>query len=88
MGEPRADDIEDDDAASTGTCHRRDCAERAAFRVLERYQEETGQGAVEATADLCRNHAAAERPANLDGAYEGYVFRVEPLPGDGDGDAP
>ena len=46
---------------------------------------ETGTGAVEATALLCVDHAAAEGPANLDSAYEGYVFRVEPIStGDGD----
>ncbi|WP_209438349.1 hypothetical protein [Natronococcus sp. JC468] len=60
-------------------CHRRGCDEPARFRVLERYQEETGKGAVEAEAVLCRRHTREESPANLDGAYEDYVFRVEPL---------
>jgi hypothetical protein len=67
------------------TCYRRDCEEPAAFVVIERYQEDTGKGAVEATALLCVDHAAAEGPANLDSAYDEYVFRVEPLPsGDDD----
>ncbi len=52
----------------------------ASFTVVERYQEETGHGAVEATASLCRDHTAAESPANLDGVYAEYLFRVEPLP--------
>ncbi|WP_144904197.1 hypothetical protein [Halobellus captivus] len=61
------------------TCHRRNCEEPAAFLVLERYQEETGQGAVEATAALCREHTAEESPTNLDGVYDDYVFSVVPL---------
>ena len=61
-------------------CHRRDCTEHATFVVFERYQEDTGHGAVEATAALCREHTAEERPANLDGVYADYLFRVEPLP--------
>jgi len=60
-------------------CHRRGCEELAAFVVLERYQEDTGHGAVEAEALLCRDHTAEEGPANLDGAYDGYVFRVDPI---------
>lgn len=60
-------------------CHRRNCDEPAAFVVLERYQEETGHGAVEATAFLCREHTAEETPTNLDGVYTDYVFRVEPI---------
>jgi hypothetical protein len=60
-------------------CHRRDCEELAAFVVLERYQEETGHGAVEAEALLCRDHTAEEGPSNLDGAYDGYVFRIDPI---------
>jgi hypothetical protein len=64
------------------TCHRRGCDERARFVVLERYQEETGQGAVEAEAVLCRTHTDEESPVNLDGAYDEYVFRVEPLADD------
>lgn len=61
------------------TCHRRGCTEPVEFVVLERYQEETGQGAVEAAAFLCRDHTAEESPTNLDGAYADYVFRVEPV---------
>jgi len=49
------------------------------FLVLERYQEETGHGAVKAEAVLCREHTDEESPTNLDGSYEEYVFRVEPL---------
>ncbi|MDS0474421.1 hypothetical protein [Natrinema sp. 1APR25-10V2] len=60
-------------------CHRRGCTERATFVVLERYQEETGHGAVEAEAVLCQEHADEESPTNLDGSYAEYVFRVEPL---------
>jgi len=77
-----------DDEDSTGhggadsppECHRRDCSRRATFLVLERYQEETGHGPVEAEAFLCREHTDQESPANLDGSYGEYVFRVEPLP--------
>jgi hypothetical protein len=47
--------------------------------VLERYQEETGQGAVEAEAFLCREHTDEESPTNLDGVYADYVFYVKPL---------
>jgi hypothetical protein len=61
------------------TCHRRGCNERAAFVVTERYQEETGHGAVTAAASLCRAHTDEESPTNLDGVYDDYVFRVEPL---------
>ena len=61
-------------------CPRRGCTEQATFVVVERYQEETGQGAVEAEATLCRAHTDEESPANLDGVYEDYLFRVEPLP--------
>lgn len=64
---------------STPNCHRRGCDEPAAFVVLERYQEETGKGAVEAEAALCRDHTDEESPANLGGAYDDYVFRVEPI---------
>ncbi|WP_137283776.1 hypothetical protein [Halorussus salinisoli] len=60
-------------------CHRRGCDEPATFVVLERYQEETGHGAVEAEAFLCTEHTAEESPTNLDKAYADYVFRVEPL---------
>lgn len=69
---------------SSRECHRRGCNEPAAFVVLERYQEETGHGAVEAEAVLCREHTAEESPTNLDGTYPGYVFRVEPFPKAGD----
>ena len=65
-------------------CHRRGCSEPAAFSVTERYQEETGAGAVEATAFLCADHTADEAPANLENAYEGYVFHVEPVADDAD----
>jgi hypothetical protein len=64
---------------SVPECHRRGCTERATFVVLERYQEETGHGAVEADAILCQEHAAEESPSNLDRSYAEYVFRVEPL---------
>ncbi|MFC4408623.1 hypothetical protein [Haloarchaeobius iranensis] len=70
----------DDGSASPSRCHRRGCDEPATFEVLERYQEETGHGPVEATAVLCREHTDDESPSNLDAAYDGYVFRVVPLP--------
>lgn len=70
---------EDEAPGSLPECHRRGCTEAAAFAVLERYQEETGQGAVEAEAFLCQGHATEESPANLDSSYAEYVFRVEPL---------
>ncbi|MFC5280089.1 hypothetical protein ACFPM1_15165 [Halorubrum rubrum] len=65
---------------SSRRCHRRGCDKPATFKVLERYQEETGHGAVEATAVLCQEHTDDESPTNLDLAYEDYVFRVTPLP--------
>lgn len=68
-----------DDHDSPRECHRRDCTEPATFVVVERYQEETGHGAVEAKAFLCRAHTDEESPANLDGAYDDYLFRVEML---------
>jgi len=80
--ENQADDEnrpEDGGPDSLPECHRRGCTERAAFVVLERYQEETGHGAVEAEAVLCREHADEESPTNLDRSYAEYVFRVEPL---------
>ena len=77
--EARLEDGNDSESESPPECHRRDCAEPAAFRVLERYQEETGAGAVEAAAHLCRAHAADESPANIDAAYDDYVFRVDPI---------
>jgi hypothetical protein len=66
-------------AAASLRCHRRGCEELAAFVVLERYQEETGHGAVEAEALLCPDHTREEGPTNLDGVYDGYVFRVDPI---------
>lgn len=68
-----------DDANEPRVCHYRGCNELATFRVLERYQEETGHGAVTAEALVCREHADDESPTNLDNAYDEYVFRVEPL---------
>jgi hypothetical protein len=76
-GDEADPDAEDDAPA---TCYRRDCAEPAAFVVVERYQEEGGHGAVEARVELCATHTAEERPVNLDAVYDDYVFRVEPLP--------
>jgi len=87
--EPTADDQvdpdearreEDDDLASPHECHRRGCTEPATFVVRERYQEETGHGAVVAEAALCREHTAEESPTNLDAVYPDYVFRVDPIP--------
>lgn len=81
--EPPADEDEGDEAddslESPRECHRRGCTEPAMFIVVERYQEETGHGAVEAEAVLCREHTAEESPVNLDGAYADYLFRIEPL---------
>jgi len=77
-GETAVDREED---GSPPTCRRRGCEEPAAFLVVERYQEETGAGAVTAEAYLCRDHTAEEGPANLDGAYDGYLFRIEPVAG-------
>jgi hypothetical protein len=76
--EPEPPRAGEDEAART--CHRRGCDELATFVVLERYQEETGHGAVEAEALLCREHTAEESPTNLDGVFADYVFRVDPLP--------
>lgn len=73
--------VADEQPDSPRACHRRGCEEAATFVVLERYQEDTGQGAVEAAAALCRAHTAEESPTNLDGVYAGYVFRVTPIPG-------
>jgi hypothetical protein len=69
-----------DDPDEPRVCHYRGCTELATFRVLERYQEETGHGAVTAEALVCQAHADDESPTNLDNAYDEYVFRVEPLP--------
>lgn len=71
---------EDEYPDSPRECHRRSCTEPATFLVCERYQEETGHGAVEADAALCREHTAEESPTNLDGVYPDYVFRVDPIP--------
>lgn len=76
----------EDSPNSPRRCHRRECDEPAAFEVLERYQEDTGHGAVEATAVLCQAHADEEGPTNLDAAYEDYVFRVTSLPSTGEQD--
>ena len=70
----------DEYSASARECHRRGCAEPATFLVRERYQEETGHGAVESEAALCREHTAEESPTNLDGVYPDYLFRVVPIP--------
>lgn len=75
-----ADELEPPDEDYTPTCHRRGCDELAAFLVLERYQEETGHGAVEAEAALCLEHTYEEGPTHLEDAYDDYVFLVEPLP--------
>ena len=82
--EPPGSEPDEADAArreenESPTCHRRGCDEPATFVVLERYQEETGHGAVEAEAFLCREHTTEESPTNLDGVYANYVFRVEPI---------
>jgi hypothetical protein len=74
-------DLESDGGPNSRTCHRRGCEAPAKYLALERYQEETGHGAVEAEALLCRDHVTEEHPTNLEGVYEDYVFRVEPLPG-------
>ena len=79
--EPPAEDREEDRLAEDEPrdCHRRDCTRPATFAVLERYQEESGHGAVEVEVSLCTEHAAEECPTNLDEDYADYVFRVEPL---------
>ncbi|MBP1921431.1 hypothetical protein J2751_000420 [Halorubrum alkaliphilum] len=74
----RADESEPPDDTPV-ECYRRSCTEPAAFSVTERYQEDTGKGAVEATALLCEIHTGEEAPTNLDKAYSDYVFRVEPV---------
>lgn len=78
---------EDEHPVSPRECHRRGCTEPATFLVRERYQEESGHGAVEAEAALCREHTAEESPTNLDGVYSDYVFRVDPLSGTRTSDA-
>lgn len=76
----RADEMPPEESEGPPVCHYRGCNELATFRVVERYQEETGHGAVTAEALLCEAHADDESPTNLDNAYPEYVFRVEPLP--------
>lgn len=82
----RSDELEpadlglDESADEPAACHRRGCDDPATFVVLERYQEETGQGPVESVAFLCESHAGEESPANLDPAYDDYLFRVDPVP--------
>lgn len=77
----------DEPAESPPECHRRGCTVPAAFVVLERYQEDTGHGVVEAEAALCEEHTDEESPSNLDKVYADYVFRVQPIPGTVPGDA-
>ncbi|QFU81175.1 hypothetical protein [Natronorubrum aibiense] len=72
-------DETDESLESSRECHRRGCTEPAAFVVVERYQEETGHGAVEARAVLCHEHTAEESPVNLDSTDEDYLFRIHPL---------
>jgi len=69
----------DDSPGPPRECHRRGCTKPPEFMVCERYQEETGHGAVESKAALCREHTAEESPTNLDGVYPDYVFRVDPI---------
>lgn len=82
----RSDELEpsdlglDESGDEPPSCHRRGCDDSATFVVLERYQEETGQGPVESVAFLCQRHATEESPANLDQAYDDYLFRVDPIP--------
>ncbi len=74
----RGDEPEPPDDTPT-ECYRRGCTEPAAFSVTERYQEETGKGAVAASALLCEPHTGEEAPTNLDQAYPDYVFVVRPI---------
>ena len=74
----RSDEEEPPDDTPT-ECFRRGCTEPAAFKVMERYQEETGKGAVEATALLCADHTVAEGPSNIDSSYDDYVFQIVPV---------
>lgn len=76
----RADETPPEEADGPPVCHYRGCTDLATFRVIERYQEETGHGAVTAEALLCQAHADDESPTRLDDAYPEYEFRVEPLP--------
>ncbi|WP_135826011.1 hypothetical protein [Halorussus ruber] len=75
----RAETRREEHSDPPSECHRRGCDKTPAFAVLERYQEETGHGAVEAEAFLCQEHTAEESPVNLDAAYPDYVFRVVPV---------
>lgn len=61
------------------SCHRRDCDREAEFRVIERYEEETGQGPVEAKALLCTKHTAEEHPHNLTNGGPDYLFEITPI---------
>lgn len=76
----RSDEGAPPEEEGPAVCHYRGCTELATYRVVERYQEETGHGAVTAEALVCEAHADDESPTNLDHAYPEYVFRVEPLP--------
>jgi hypothetical protein len=81
----RSDELEpadlglDESQGERPTCHRRGCDDPASFVVLERYQEETGQGPVESAAVLCEAHASEESPTNIDATSDDYLFRVDPI---------
>lgn len=78
----RSDEAEptiDEDVGSFRPCHRSDCDRTAMFYVVERYEEEAGSSVVKETVNLCRQHAAEERPMHLEGVYDNYVFRIEQL---------
>jgi len=79
ISEARERGDESEPPESPRECHRRGCHETAEFVVLERYQEETGKGTVEAEALLCEEHTAEEYPTNLDHAGEDYLFRITPF---------
>lgn len=66
-------------SSEQGECHRRECHNEGVFLVRERYQEETGNGVVEATARLCQTHASDESPTNLDPVTPEYLFEVTTL---------
>lgn len=70
----------DEDVGGFRPCHRSDCERTAMFYVLERYEEEAGNGVITESANLCRQHSAEERPMHLEGVYDNYVFRIEQLP--------
>jgi hypothetical protein len=76
----RSDEDAPPEDEGPAVCHYRGCTDLATYRVTERYQEETGHGAVTAEALVCEAHADDESPTNLDHAYPEYEFRVEPLP--------